>query len=258
MELKINSLSLRLKTRYLLIAFCILQSIVVTGVCFWITRQSAHNFVIQQAATTARTIEKQVSVALINEDISDIKKIVEKYGYQNSNEYILVVDAKYNIVAGIYNKKISDALVQYDRQNAESLVGDNAMTVTPLRIVDKTLYDIIVPLGDGYLGFLHYGINTTAVSPFLSAVFWKIAGFVLLISALMYSLLYYVIKKQFFAPITHITEAATAISLGKFNTTVVIPGNNDFQELIAAIERMKESLKTSINRLRNRSSHRHF
>jgi methyl-accepting chemotaxis protein len=230
----------------------------VSGIGYWITSQNMHNYIVQQAATAARVIEKQVSVALINNDITDIKKIVEKYGYQNSNEYILIVDAKYNIIAGINDKRISDALLQYDKQNAEILVGSNEMTVIPLRLADKMIYNIIVPLGDGYLGFLHYGINITAVSPHLTTVFWKITVYVLLISALMYSFIYYIIKKQIFIPMAQITEAATAISLGKFDTTAIIPGNKDFQELIAAIERMRESLKTSINRLRNRSSHRHF
>ncbi|MCB0271352.1 MAG: HAMP domain-containing protein, partial [Calditrichaeota bacterium] len=64
----------------------------------------------------------------------------------------------------------------------------------------------------------------------------------------------WVITSQVARPIDQLITAAKEISLGNFNTPVQVQVQNELQELAAAIERMKESLKTSLERLRSRST----
>jgi len=62
----------------------------------------------------------------------------------------------------------------------------------------------------------------------------------------------FIITLQFSKPITHLTEMAYKISMGDFNKPVRVQVKNEIGVLAEAIERMRESLKSSIDRLKNR------
>ncbi|MEL6824083.1 MAG: HAMP domain-containing protein, partial [Calditrichota bacterium] len=63
-----------------------------------------------------------------------------------------------------------------------------------------------------------------------------------------------VITVQVTRPVIKLTEAANEISMGNFNTPIEVKAKNELQVLAVAIDRMKESLKTSLTRLKTKST----
>ena len=53
-------------------------------------------------------------------------------------------------------------------------------------------------------------------------------------------------------PITNLTEAASAISLGQLDAPVAVTSNDELGDLAEALDRMRSSLKGAIERLRKR------
>ena len=80
-------------------------------------------------------------------------------------------------------------------------------------------------------------------------------GFIILLGTLAaIALALFVITTQVTRPVIALANAAKEISLGNFNASVELNVQNELQILASAIDRMRESLKTSLERLKTRST----
>ncbi|MCB0260196.1 MAG: HAMP domain-containing protein, partial [Calditrichaeota bacterium] len=107
---------------------------------------------------------------------------------------------------------------------------------------------------EGLLGYVRIGLKKAYVDEQIQNTLFYIGVIIVIgtLAAILVALM--IITVQVTRPVIHLANAAEEISLGNFDTPVNLNINNELQMLAAAIDRMRESLKSSLERLKTRST----
>jgi nitrate/nitrite-specific signal transduction histidine kinase len=114
------------------------------------------------------------------------------------------------------------------------------------------LYDISQPIKEGLLGFVRIGLKKSYVDKKIKQTLIFLVLVFMIGTFLAITLTLFIITLQFSRPIAYLTEMAHRISMGDLSTRIKLKNRNEIGILGDAIERMRESLKTSIERLQGR------
>ncbi|RMH95908.1 MAG: HAMP domain-containing protein [Calditrichaeota bacterium] len=212
-----------------------------------------------QGRIVASSIAELAAEKLIEEDRVGLKKILEKYRYYLSNEYILIVDAEFTPVADTYNGDLPQELrdnsvyENYDFASGQEYIRQ-VMEVSSPAGETVEVYDLCYPIKEGLLGFVRVGLKKSFIDDHIRTTLLYIGIIVLIgtLAAILVALA--IITYQVTRPVMQLAQAAEQISLGNFDVSAQIKVKNELQILAAAIERMRESLKTSLERLKTRST----
>jgi len=144
-----------------------------------------------------------------------------------------------------YNKKL-DKTKQVLEKNQDNLLG----TMRQIAIADAYFESEILPITDKMhtvkqkstnelVGKLQKGLDNSNLIMVIFLVFAIIVGLILA----------NVLGKGISKPVVDLTQAADAISLGKFDTAINVKTHDEINELAGAIDRMRLSLKKAMERL---------
>jgi len=250
--------SLRVKiSLYILLGAIIFSSVIL----YFIYRNLHETLAIsvqEQGRIMAESIEEQSAEPLIENDAVGLKKIVEKYRHYDSNEYILIVDADYNIVTDSYNGAVPAELTIKDVYQNSDFSSGKIYELSTINVAGRDVYDIRFPVKEGLLGFIRVGVKKSFVDESAKDAMQQIALVIGIATLIAILLAFLVITAQVTRPVSHLTYAAKEISMGNFNTVISVSVNNELRILAEAIDRMKESLKNSLERLKSRSTIERF
>ena len=126
--------------------------------------------------------------------------------------------------------------------------------MTPYNVQGEEVYDITYPIKDGLLGFVRVGLRKSFVDEQINRTLLYIGAVIAFGTLIIILVALAVITVQVTRPVIKLTEAANEISMGNFNTPIEVKAKNELQVLAVAIDRMKESLKTSLTRLKTKST----
>ena len=119
-----------------------------------------------------------------------------------------------------------------------------------------TVYDILTPVNKGQQGFVRVGIRKS----YLDKNIWYILLFIgiVVIGGIIFCLTiaFFILTLQITKPVLYLTKAAEEISLGNLENSIEINVKNELQGLTTAIDRMRESLRTSIEKMKTRPVNR--
>lgn len=246
---------LRVKiTLYILIGALVLSALIISVTSYYLNTTLTGSL-ISQGRIIASSISELAAERLIEQDVIGLKNIVEKYRYYLSNEYIIIVDPDLNIVTDTYNGNLPEEL---QNKSDVRLVAEEAteadFSSALMHIGSEEVFDIQVPIKAGLLGFVRVGLRKSFIDSQVRSTLWYI-GFIIAVGTLVaIAVALLLITLQVTRPVIHLAAAAEQISLGNFDTPVEVKVTNELQILGAAIDRMRESLKTSIERLKTRST----
>ncbi len=247
--------SLRFKIALYILVGAVVFSTVVILVTSYHLKRTLTDSLVTQGKIVAASIGELSAERIIEEDQVGLKNVLEKYRYYLSNEYIIIVDSDYNIVADTYNGQVPDELLNSEAYSTFDLGGEQEYIVdTDYAVKDVPVYDIRWPIKEGLLGFVRVGLRKSFVDEQIQTTLFYI-GLIIAIgtfAAIIVALL--IITVQVTRPVIHLANAAQEISLGNFKVDIQVNVKNELQMLAAAIERMKESLRTSLERLKTRST----
>ncbi len=251
--------NLRLKISiYILIGAVIFSGVVIFVMSHYLNETLSESL-IKQGQIIGKSISELAAEKLIEEDAVGLKKVVEKYKYYVNNEYLLIVDSQHKVVTDTYNGSVpaelqnehgvNDCLYcDFDFSNSENV------DVALFNVNGIDVYDITIPIKDGLLGFVRVGLTKRFVDEKVNATILYIGIIIAIGTLLAIFVALTIITVQVTRPIINLANAANEISLGNFNTPVEVKVKNELQILATAIDRMKESLKTSLERLKTRST----
>ena len=242
-------------TIYILVGAAIFSGVIIFVTSYYLNK-ALRESLVEQGKIIGNSISELAAARLIENDEVGMRQILEKYRYFVSNEYILIVDADYNSVS-VVSDGFSTSLPEELRQTAvydDLMESGQAHMVGQLSVNGNDVYDITVPVKEGMLGFVRVGLKKSYVDEKVRATLMYIAIIIGIgtLAAILVALM--IITVQVTRPVVHLTNAAREISLGNFNTPVNISVKNELEVLAAAIDRMRESLKTSLERLKTRST----
>jgi len=229
---KFTYFSLRLKIAIFILIGTILFSVLILFLTYQYVNRTLTKSLIEQGRVVAANIAELAAEKLIEDDMVGLRAIIEKNKYYSNIEYIL-------IEVGHSNTEFGE---------------DTFYRVKPINVFSQSLqvYDIKQAIKEGLLGFVRVGMQKSFVSVQVRDTITYL-GIIFLIGIFLAIILtIFIITLQFSKPITHLTEMAYKISMGDFNKPVRVQVKNEIGVLAEAIERMRESLKSSIDRLKNR------
>ncbi len=206
---------------------------------------------IEQGKIIGFNVSELAAEKLIEDDIVALKAIIEKYRHYDNVEYIIIEDFSGEIKTDTYNKNIPKEIksVQLSPE-----MNDNKPSVRYIDVKSQHIqvYDVFWPVKEGLLGFVRVGMRKSYVTENLKKSILNLGLFFIAGTFLAIILALFVITLQVTRPITYLTEQAYKISMGELDTPVRFSAKNEIGLLAEAIERMRESLKTAIARLRKK------
>ena len=251
--------NLRLKiSLYILIGAVIFSTVIIVVTSHYLNETLSESL-IKQGQIIGKSISELAAEKLIEEDAVGLKKVVEKYKYYVNNEYLLIVDSQHNVVTDTYNGAVPDEL-KSEHGVTDCIYCDFDFTapenvdVALFNVSGIDVYDITIPIKDGLLGFVRVGLTKQFVDEKVNTTILYIGIIIAIGTLLAIFVALTIITVQVTRPIINLANAANEISLGNFNTPVEVKVKNELQILASAIDRMKESLKTSLERLKTRST----
>jgi methyl-accepting chemotaxis protein len=140
--------------------------------------------------------------------------------------------------------------------NNYDVSGDVDYHIQPISInqneTREKVYDILVPIKEGLLGFTRVGMKKSYVDSQIQKTLLYlgiITTFGIVISIIVALI---IITTQITRPVLYLTNAAENISLGNLDLSIEVKVKNELQVLASAIDRMRESLKTCLERMKTR------
>lgn len=244
--------SLRRKISIYILFATLIFSVVILFITYRYVNEMLTDSLIEQGRIVALNISEIAAEKLIEEDMVALKSTIEKYKYYSNIEYILIEDFNEEIKTDTYNGNVPPEIALSHNVNDEQSDGQFQVKKIDVSSLNFQVYDILQPIKEGLLGYVRVGMKKSYVDSqlrgtifFLGLVF-VIGTFLAIILAL------FIITFQINRPIAHLTDMAYKISMGEFNNPVRVSVKNEIGILAEAIERMRESLKTAIERLRKR------
>ena len=210
--------------------------------------------------TVSQAFKAAIAQPLLLKNYLQVNKISDEISRLPGVAYVSVVNSKGIVVAGMLGEKnrfSSDFVDQVKKKgfpreivSQNKLIGTVSHQSGNLMAGGQAIYDVAVQLNETG-GEVHVGLFLEDISkqdvmdivPLLIAL-----GTLLIIGALSFLHLANSISK----PIRELAEASQRISLGELDLPIKIKGSGEIVELAAALERMRFSIKSAMERLRRR------
>lgn len=208
---------------------------------------------IEQGKIVGSNLSEFAAEKLVEDDLITLKRFIEKYRHYTSIEYLIVEDFNREVKTDTYNGNVPVELLKQNRfDSAENQQYYVEMLAFKQNDELHQVYDILVPIKDGLMGFVRVGMKKTFVDTEVRRTLLFIGLIIGGTTLLAIAIALFLITVQVTRPVLKLTEAARNISLGKLSTPVEIEVKNELLVLAEAIDRMRESLRTCLDKLKTR------
>jgi HAMP domain-containing protein/co-chaperonin GroES (HSP10) len=241
-----KNLSLRWKISGLLLITNVIIGIFLIIFINSQVRQNLGSEIISKGKVIAQNLA-QFSVEAISEE----DKIVLKQFLSNSNnyesvEYILIQKADLSVLADTYNGQVPDILLTQQPPNVDKASDPKVFSLPD----DVEVLDIWAPVEEGYLGFVRVGIRQAYVQDKIQKTAIKVVGTIIIAILFIWLIIVYLMSQKVIKPLMYLTNRADEISRGELDQPVQINTGDEIEELGNALERLRESVRIALDRLK--------
>ena len=207
---------------------------------------------IERARTLATNLANYTSEQILSGDIIGLKQIITNALSFESVDYILIQDSEKNILAKTFNDAVPaeiTKILMITDENSLNYVTYNKDS-GPVACCD-----VVMPVEDGYLGYIRIGMKQQYIKDAVSEInvlIISIIGGITLLGIIVVLIL----ANKIISPIIYLTRKADDISQGKLDEKVSIHTNDEIQHLGEALERLRESVRIALDRLKKRQTTR--
>ena len=210
--------------------------------------------------TVSQAFKAAIAQPLLLKNYLQVNKITDEISRLPGVAYVSVVNSKGIVVAGMLGEKnrFSSAFVEQVEKKGfpreimtqNRLTGSTAQQPKNLTAGGQQIYDMAVKLqetgGEVHVGLFLEDISKQDIMEIAPLLI--VLGTLLILGALSFLHLANSISK----PIRQLAEASQRISLGELDLPIKINGSGEIVELASALERMRFSIKSAMERLRRR------
>ena len=218
-----------------------------------INRTVAHKIegeLVERGRVLAANLANYSSEPILSEDKFGLKKIISDALSFESVKYILIQDGEKNILADTFNGDVPLEIKNILQETNRKGVHDITLKDSGTRCCE-----IVQPVQDGYLGYIRVGMKQDyidkAVYDINKLIVYIVGG--LTIFGIIVVLF---LANRIISPLIYLTQKADEISQGKLDERIVVNTHDEIENLGAALERLRESVKIALDRLKNRRSTR--
>ncbi len=201
---------------------------------------------IERGRTIGANLAQYSAEQIIDEDRVGLKQLITENQEFESVEYILIQNSDSTILADTYNGEVPVSLLNVRLAEDGNLLVPELVNVSEDTV---TCYDIWVPVDDGILGYIRVGMKEDYV---LGSVYQASIVIVVTITALTILGIIFILflASRIINPIIYLTKRADEISQGKLEEQVHVQTRDEIELLGKALERLRESVKIALERLK--------
>lgn len=250
--------SLRVKITIFVVAGTVIFSSMMIAAIYYYLGKTLTQSLIEQGRIVGMNLAELAAEKLVVEDIVSLRMNIEKYRHYSNIEYIIVEDFNHQIQADTYNGDVPQELINANSFDI-SENSDHHIQLVSFKVnsSNKSFYDILVPIKEGLMGFARVGMKKSYVDEEIqkTLLYLGIITSAGILVSIFVALV--IITTQITRPVLYLTKAAENISLGNLDLSIDIKVKNELQILASAIDRMRESLKTCLERIKTRAINRY-
>ena len=207
--------------------------------------------VIERGRTVATSLANYTSEQILSEDVVGLKQVISNAQSFESVDYIIIQNSENEVLAKTFNTAVPEEIEAILTKTGEDInivtyKGENG---------NINCYDIVMPVEDGYLGYIRVGMKQEYIEKAVSDVNFLIITVIAGIT-LLGILVVLILANKIISPIIYLTTRADEISQGKLDERVVVKTNDEIHNLGLALERLRESVVIALDRLKKRQSTR--
>lgn len=201
---------------------------------------------IERGKTIAINLAQYSAEQILEEDVVGLRQLITGALNFESVEYILIHGSEGNILTDTFNGQVPPELS--DTLNIEKKISDKPEVIY-LEEQAVECYDIWVPVQEGYLGYIRVGMKKDYIVKSVRNTTVIVVSAILGIT-LIGIIIVLVLAARIIKPILYLTRRADEISQGKLEEKVIVNTNDEIQSLGQALERLRESVKIALDRLK--------
>jgi methyl-accepting chemotaxis protein len=241
-------ISLKFKVSGVVVGSTLFIGAAMLFLIFTLVSGSLQSELIERGKAIAKSLSNQSAelILLGSEGDVKLKTLVEDAKRFTAVDYVFVIDNENNIRQSTFTTDFPAGL---DKANIPS--GSDFSIKENIKTQLGTSYDIASPVSEGAFGHVHVGMSKSYVDKEVRGALIFIVGF-LIIAIVLGITLAFILANRITKPIIYLTESADKISMGDFETKIEVHSKDEIGDLAASVERMRESLKAAIERLRKR------
>jgi len=239
-------ISLRWKIAGILILSNVLLGSIITYIVHNKVTSILENEVIERVRSIGENISQYSSTQILEEDREGLRLIVSDLHAFELMEYLIIYDREFNVLADNFNEQVPEEL-----KNRPANLENRIIQPQIINLSGNTVdcYDIFVPVEEGEVGFIRLGMKKEYIDQKVGVTNQFILIMIVVLTFLGIIIVYFVANK-IIRPIIYLTNRANEISKGNLEELVAAKTGDEIQYLAESIERLRESLKMALERLK--------
>lgn len=243
-------LSLRWKISGILVFSNLILGLIIVLIVNRTVSENLSKELIERGRTIALNLAQYSAEQILEEDVVGLRQLITGSLSFESVAYILIHTSEDSILVDTYNRDIPQELNQ---TSIDEVDLEKPPKLVYISEADMEVFDIWQPVEEGYLGFIRIGMKKDYIDQSIYETN------LILISAILGITLVGIIVVLFLAnrivkPILYLTTRADDISKGELEEKVQVGRNDEIESLAQALERLRESVKIALDRLKKQQT----
>jgi len=211
------------------------------------------NELIEKGRIIAENLAQFSTEQMVEEDQVGLRQLVSNAVSFESVEYIVIQKSDLSVLADTYNGQVPVEVLEVKAPDPEQVVESKL-----IRIATSTsaIYDIWTPVEEGYLGYVRVGIRQDYVKKKVFDTAWRVVSVIVVAILVAWVLVMLLISQRVITPLMYLVRRADEISQGKLEEEISLKRNDEIELLGQALERLRESVKIALDRLKKQQKMR--
>ncbi len=244
-----KGLSLKWKVPIVIVSGALIAGIGITIIVVNLISDSLQTELTERGKAIATTLSKQVERPLVGDDEVDIQNLVDITSSFSAVTYVYISDKEQKIAAQKFKVGSQKQITLVKENVIKSETRDYKIDLT--QVENTETYEISTPIGEGILGYAHIGMSRKYMDDTIRDTALLVAG-VLSVAVIMGMIVALYLSNTLTKQLLYLTGAADKISMGDLESIVRLDASDEIGDLAQAIERLRESLKAAIERLKKK------
>jgi len=232
--------------RWKLSGILVISNLLLGALLVWIVNQTVSDSLRKELIERGRTIAVNLAQTAVDQILAEDKVALRQLITANQNfesvDYILVQKPDGQLLADTFNGQVPAELSSRTRPTE---VHD--LVAMPAR--QTAAYDIWAPVEEGFYGYVRVGMKESYVAQSVQKTNWVVIFTIIGITAIGIITVVF-IASRLIKPIMYLTQRADEISSGQLEGKIEVRTNDEIERLGLALERLRESVKIALERLK--------
>lgn len=243
-------ISLRWKISGILVFSNLILGLILIIIVNRTVADSLSKELIEHGRTIALNLARYSAEQILAEDAVALRHLLTGSMNFESVEYILIQNSEDSIIADNYNgdvpvELLNKSKIEVDLNKMPELVN--------IGRTHSDCFDIWVPVEEGYLGHIRIGMKKDYIDNAVYQTNIVILSIIIAVT-LVGIIVVILLANRIIKPILYLTKRADEISQGKLEEKVLVGTKDEIENLGQALERLRESVKIALDRLKKQQT----